>query len=175
MGKCIAKITIGASNCSDIRKLARRFLLPWAFAYNEKTHDLFTGCQLGRIYKWSNKFYDDVLIDCSYSPIDTSDESAGESSSRDEELHENEHNEDIEYEGEESMKWGQEKSSTPNYATSRKSFKMLCPPRCANPLPDRFLYTGSNHIRIIYIINTLHPYKSPSHIYMSSNIPSSKK
>jgi len=58
-GECLAKISTDISNCSEIRKAALKYLVG-GFAYDERTHEIFTGNENGICCVWSNKFYNDV-------------------------------------------------------------------------------------------------------------------
>jgi WD40 repeat protein len=94
-GKCIAKITAGTSNRSNIRESALRFLRPESLAYDETTNKIFTASEDGEIFIWSNKLYSDVRMGNLYGPIDTSSSSSEEEVNTDEE--DEEMNTDEEY------------------------------------------------------------------------------
>ena len=58
-GKCLEKIGVDIPNCSEIRKAALKYEIR-GFAYDERTHEIFTGNENGICCVWSNKFYNDV-------------------------------------------------------------------------------------------------------------------
>jgi hypothetical protein len=68
-GKCLEKISVNIPNCSEIRYAALTYLISEqfrftneivGFAYDERTHEIFTANDDGICCVWSNKFYNDV-------------------------------------------------------------------------------------------------------------------
>jgi hypothetical protein len=55
----LEKISVDIPNCSEIRKAALKYEIR-GFAYDERTHEIFTGNENGICCVWSNKFYNDV-------------------------------------------------------------------------------------------------------------------
>ena len=59
IGELLAKISMDISSCSENRKKVLKQLFT-GFAYDEKTHEIFTANMKGVCCVWSNRFYNDV-------------------------------------------------------------------------------------------------------------------